>query len=102
MTRSANARLAGAAYLVYIAAAYPSMVLLGRATTGDGYAAKLATMVQHAGDVRTSVVLSMLGGFCALVLAVSLFALTRDQDRDLAMVGLTFRVAEGVVGAAGL
>src|SRR6266487_1208082 len=44
----------------------------------------------------------MVGGFFALVLAVTLYAITRDQDRDLAMLGLTCRVAEGVIGAASL
>ncbi len=37
--------------------------------------------------------------FCALVLAVTLYAITRDEDRDLAMLGMICRVAEGVIGA---
>ena len=102
MTRRANARIAGVAYLLYIAAAYPSFVIMSKATRGDGLAAQLASLTQHANDVRLATVLGMVGGFCALALAVSLWAITRDQDSDLAMVGLTFRVAEGVVGAASL
>lgn len=102
MTRSTNARIAGVAYLLYIAAAFPSMVISNRATAGDSLAAKLATMTQHAGDLRFAVVLSLLGSFCALILAVTLFAITRVQDRDLATLGLTCRVAEGVTGAASL
>ena len=100
MTRRTNATIAGIAYLVYIAAAFPSMVLSNRATSGDGMAAKLANMALHATDVRLAAVLSLIGCFCALVLAVTLYAITREQDRDLAMLGLTCRVAEGVVGAA--
>jgi hypothetical protein len=100
MTRTTNARLAGLAYLLYIAAAFPSMVLLDRATSGTGMTAKLATMAQHAGDVRLGVVLSMIGSFCALVLAVTLYALTRDEDRDLALLAMTCRVTEGATGAA--
>src|SRR5439155_3420397 len=69
---------------------------------GNDIAAKVVTMAQHAADIRLTVVLSMVGGFCALVLAVTLYAITRDQDRDLAMLGLTCRVAEGVIGAASL
>ena len=38
----------------------------------------------------------------ALVLAVTLYAITRDQDRDLALLGLTCRVAEGIIGAASI
>ncbi|HEV8382944.1 MAG TPA: DUF4386 domain-containing protein [Gemmatimonadales bacterium] len=102
MTRRTNATVAGIAYLLYIAVAFPSMVLMERATAGDSMAAKLAGLAQHAGSVRLAVVLSMVGCFCALILAVTLYAITRDQDRDLAMLGLTCRVTEGVSGAASL
>jgi hypothetical protein len=102
MTRRNNARIAGIAYLLYIAAAFPSMVLNNRATSGDGMAAKLANMALHATDVRLAAVLSLIGCLCALVLAVTLYAVTREQDRDLAMLGLTCRVAEGVVGGASI
>jgi hypothetical protein len=37
-----------------------------------------------------------------VVLAVTFWALTRDQDPDLAMLGLTGRLGEGVLGAAGI
>src|SRR5437773_3231869 len=99
MTRKTNSRIAGFTYLFYIAVAFPSMVLFDRATSGEGMAAKLASMAQHATDVRVAVVLSLLGCFSALVLAVTLYAITRDQDPDLAMLALACRVAEGVVGA---
>ncbi len=102
MTRRTNARIAGIAYLLYIAVAYPSMVLSNRATSGEGMAAKLANMALHATDVRLAAVLSLIGCFCALVLAVTLYAITRDQDHDLAMLGLTCRVAEGITGAASI
>jgi hypothetical protein len=102
MTRNTNARVAGLAYLVYIGAAFPSMLLSSRATRGDGIAAQLATMAQHAGNVRLSAVLGLVGCFCALVLAVTLFAVTRGEDSDLAMLGLTCRVAEGITGAVGI
>jgi hypothetical protein len=102
MTRTTNARLAGFTYLFYIAVAFPSMVLFDRATSGNGTAAKLASIARHASDVRVAVVLSLLGCFSALVLAVTLYGITRDEDHELAMLGLTFRVGEGVVGAAGI
>jgi ABC-type dipeptide/oligopeptide/nickel transport system permease component len=78
MTRTTNARIAGFTFLFYIAVALPSMVLLERATSGEGIAAKLASVAQHAADVRVAVVLSLLGCFSALVLAVTTIgALTR-------------------------
>lgn len=95
MTSRTNARIAGGAYLLYIAAAFPSMMIMNNAMRGAGLAA-------HASDVRIATVLSMLGGFCALILAVTLWGLTRNQDPEIAMLGLTFRVAEGVIGAASL
>ena len=97
MTRKTNARLAGFTFLFYIAVAFPSMVLFGRATSGEGIAAKFASIAQHATDMRFAVVLSLLGCFSALVLAVTLYAITREVDADLAMLALTCRVAEGVI-----
>ena len=97
MTRTTNARIAGFAFLVYIAAAFPSMILLDRATR-EGIAAQLASIAQHATDVRVAVVLVLVGRSPALVLAVTLYAITRDQDPDLAMLALTCRVAEGIIG----
>ena len=97
MTRTTNARIAGFTFLFYITVAFPSMVLLERAASGEGIAAKLASIAQHAADVRVAVVLSLLGCFSALVLAVTLYAITREVDADLAMFALTCRVAEGVI-----
>jgi len=102
MTRATSARIAGVAYLFYIGVAFPSMLLSGRATSGVGMAAKLATMAQHAADVRLATLLALLGGFAALVLAVTLYAVTRVEDADLALLALTCRIAEGVLGAASI
>ncbi len=97
MTRTTNARIAGFTFLFYIAVAFPSMVLLGRATSGEGIAAQLESIAQHATDVRVAVVLVLLGCFAALVLAVTLYAITREQDPDIAMLALICRVGEGVI-----
>lgn len=102
MTRSANARAAGVAYLLYIGVAFPSMLLSGRATAGENMAARLESMARHGGDVRLAAILGLIGCWCALVLAVTLYAVTRDEDRDVAMFGLTCRVAEGITGAVGI
>ena len=102
MTRRNSARLAGAAYLAYIAFAFPAMRIAAQTTKGADTAARLATFAQHSGNVRLGIVLEMLGCFCALILAVSLWSLTRDVDSDLALLGAVFRVGEGVIGAAGL
>lgn len=99
MTRTTNARIAGFTLLAYIAVGLTSMVLFDRATAGEGIAAKLATIGQHATDIGIVVLLGMVMSFAAIVLAVTLYAITREQDPDLAMLGLTCRFAEGVIGA---
>jgi hypothetical protein len=98
VTRATNARLAGAAFLIYIAAGVTSMSLFGRAAAGADVDAKLASMAQHATNVRLDVLLTLLCALCAFVLAVTLHAITREQDPDLAMLGLVCRVAEGITG----
>jgi hypothetical protein len=102
MTRRTNARVAGFTFLFYIAVALTGMVLSNRATSGEGTAAKLASIAQHASEYRVAFVLDLVSCFCALVLAVTLYSITRDQDPDLAMLALTCRVAEGVIGAVSL
>ncbi|HUQ19451.1 MAG TPA: DUF4386 domain-containing protein [Gemmatimonadaceae bacterium] len=98
MTRRANSAVAGFTFLLYIALAYPAMSLSARASAGDGIPAKLATLAEHAADVRLSAVLFLLSSFCALILAVTLYRITCEEDADIAMLGMICRVAEGIAG----
>jgi hypothetical protein len=102
MTRSTNARIAGFTFLFYIAAGLSSLAVSNRAISGEGIAAKLASIAQHATDMRVIAVLTLLTSFCALVLGVTLYAITREQDPDLAMLALNCRVVEGANGATSL
>ena len=70
-----------------------------QAASGADTAAKLASIAQHAFEFRVAFVLDLVSCFCAVVLAVTLYSITRDQDPDIAMLALTCRVAEGVIGA---
>jgi Domain of unknown function (DUF4386) len=79
VTRSTNARIAGFAFLLYIAAG--------------------ATVMMRASGPLIGIVLALLTCFSALVLGVTLHAITRDQDPDVALLGMICRVAEGVFGA---
>jgi hypothetical protein len=99
VTRRTNARLAGLAFLLYIAFGIPTMVLFGRAMAGQGIEAKLANVLQHAADLRIAVLFVLFTSFCALVLGVTMWALTREQDADLAMLAMLCRVCEGLAGA---
>ena len=50
-------------------------------------------------DAHISVLMGLLSNLSALVLAVMLYALTREQNQEVALLGLTCRVAEGVLGS---
>jgi hypothetical protein len=96
VTRATSARLAGITYLAYIAIALPANILFSRAAGGEGIAQKLAGIAQHVPDVRIAILLSLLAGFNALVLAVALYGITRHQDPELAVLALCCRAGEGV------
>lgn len=78
MTRAANARLAGFTFLFYIVAGLTSLA------------------VAHLENVRS--VLGILTSLCALVLGVTLYALTREEDPDLALLALGCRFIEANPG----
>jgi len=73
MTRRTNARIAGFTYLLYIAVAFPAMVLFDKATSGESTASQLATIAQHSTSLRITILLGLVSCFCALVLAVTLY-----------------------------
>jgi hypothetical protein len=100
MTRKTNARLAGFMFLFYIAAGIASMILFAQASRGEGTVARLAAIAQNATTVRATVLLTLLTFVAAAVLGVTLYALTRDEDRDLALFAAFCRLTEGTLGAA--
>ena len=102
MSRRAAARLAGLAFLLYIAVGILTLVLSSRAMAGHGVEAKLASVAQHMLDLRIAVLFVLFTSFCALVLGVTLWGLTREQDPVLAMLALACRVCEGLAGALGV
>jgi hypothetical protein len=78
MTIPTNSRIAGIAYLAYIAVGIGSMAARGN-----------PGVVAVAGVAMS---------FCALLLGVTLYAITREQDRDLAIAALICRVLEAAPG----
>ncbi|MBL7996440.1 DUF4386 domain-containing protein [bacterium] len=102
MTRTRYARIAGFTFIFYIAAGITQMMLHGRATAGEGTAAKLANIAAHTSAFGGAIILDLLCCFFALILAVSLYAITRDEEHDLAIFGMACRIGEGVIGAANL
>lgn len=75
MTRQANARLAGVTFLLYIVAGISSLAL---------------------GQAKVTAVLGIVTSLSALVLGVTLYAITRDEDRELALIALTCRIVEAI------
>lgn len=102
MTRTTNARIAGIAFHLYIGAGLAGVVFLDYSPKTEGIAAKLASMAEHSSIVHIEVLLSMLTCFTALALAVTLFGITRDEDRDLAAMMLACRVVEASLGVVSL
>lgn len=76
------ARVAGFTFLFYIAAGITSLAL--------------------SGQTQATGVLTLLENFSALVLGVTLYAITREQGPALAMLALTCRVLEAVHSEAAI
>ena len=99
MTRTTNARIAGFTYLFYAVIGVCIELLMHQARGVDGGAAILARIGQYATNVRLAILITLLECLSSLVLAVTLYGITRDEDHDLALLGLVCRVAEGVLGS---
>ncbi len=98
MTHKANARLAGFTFLIYIVTGITSLVLMGQATGGaEGAGAKLTAIAQNTFLVRVDILLTLLQAAFAMILAITIRALTRDQDPDLAMMAMCCRIGEAGV-----
>jgi hypothetical protein len=91
--------MAGTMYLAYIALAFPSMILYGRATRGTTIDMRLAQLAAHAAEMRIATILTVSTALVAITLAVGLYGITRDHDHELAVVALCCRVGEGVINA---
>jgi hypothetical protein len=98
MTQRTNATIAGVTFLLYIAVGLTSLFLGRGATAGAGAAAKLASIAQHVPQMRVTLLLGLSTCFMAIVLAVTLYGITREEDHELAVFGLVCRLGEGLVG----
>ncbi|MDB4927295.1 MAG: hypothetical protein JWR23_3351 [Mucilaginibacter sp.] len=102
-SRQFYAKVAGFTILFYIIVGLTSVTLHSRATSGaEGTDAILAGIAQHASAVRATVILELLECFSALVLAVTLYRITRDESNELAMMAMVCRVCESVLAAIGI
>lgn len=100
MTRTASAKVAGVAFLVYIAAGVTDMALRGQTTAGADMAARLAAVAAHPTQVGILILLGLVQAFAAMALAVSLYGVTRHRDNELAVLGMACRLVECVLVTA--
>jgi uncharacterized MAPEG superfamily protein len=101
-SRQFCAKVAGFTILFYIVVGLTSVVLHSRATDTGGTNSMLAQIAEHESAMRLTILLELLECFAALVLAVTLYGITRDESHELAMMALVCRVSEGVLGALGI
>lgn len=97
MSSAINARVAGIAFLIYIAAGIASLALTQAASGGEDVATRLANMAENVTLLRYAALLDLVCAFCALTLAVTLYALTSAHGASLAMLAMVFRLVEGVL-----
>jgi hypothetical protein len=60
---------------------------------------KLANIAGNESTMQVIILLTLLQAACALVLAVTIYALARDSDRHLAVMALCCRAGEGLIVA---
>ena len=98
MTRTTNARIAGFTFLFYSTIGICGDLLMHHVFGGADDVTTLARFGEYATVVRVDILIKVLEAFSALVLAVALYGITRDEDHELAMLGMVCRVVEGVLG----
>ncbi|HMW37746.1 MAG TPA: DUF4386 domain-containing protein [bacterium] len=101
MTRRTNARVAGAAFLLYIIIGIAMMMIAG-VTTADEITQRMILMAEHAARIRINFLLTFVVIIVAVTLAITQYAITRDEDQDIARLGLAFRLAESFLGVLGM
>jgi hypothetical protein len=94
-----TARAAGVTFLLYIVTTVADTFLFARVSGGTDMAARLASISQHIAGMQLAIAFSILKVLYALVLAVTLYALTREVNSELALLAFSCRVAEGVMNA---
>ena len=100
--RQLYAKVAGFTILFYIAVGMTSVILYSGGTNAEGTTAILLRIAEHTSTMRLTIILELLECFSALVLAVTLYGITREENHELAMMALVCRVCEGVLGAIGI
>ncbi len=98
MTPRAEGKLAGYAYLAYIVFAMSAAILSRKTTAGADTLQMLSTLRSTIALTQVTILLDLLQIVCAVVLAVTLYRLSRVVDATLALLAMAFRFGEGLAG----
>jgi hypothetical protein len=101
-SQRAYARLAGFMYLVVLASSIAGLIVTSSVDAGVDFAERSARIAASEALFRVGLVLALVGSLSTVLLAVALYVTVRPVDRNLALVGLLFRVCESAIGATGL
>jgi hypothetical protein len=101
-TQRAYARLAGFMYLFVLASSIAGLIVTSSVGAGLGFAERSAQIVTSQSLFRLGLVLALVGSLSTVLLAVALFVTVRPVDKNMALVGLLFRVGESAIGATGI
>lgn len=102
MSTAVSARVAGFVFLIYIAAGLASLSLTQAGADSAGAAEKLAGMAENVTRFRYAALLDLACAFSALILAVTLFAVTAAHGATTALLAMVCRLVEGVLIATSL
>jgi hypothetical protein len=98
MAITTNARVAGITFLLYIVAGLSSMYIDGLIIRdAEDISTRLINIAASESLMRVQILLTLFSAACAIIIAVTVYGLTRDIDRELAIFAFVFRVAEGIV-----
>lgn len=95
------ARVAGFMFLFLIATVIASSVLIG-GVEGDEISKTLRNVSDDSFRVRLGVLFLIVGGISTLILAAALYAVTKHEDRNLAILALSCRAVEAGLYAIGI
>ena len=95
MTHRTSARVAGVGFLAYIALGVLGMRLSRGMPDATDTVARLQAIGAHLDLVRTNMLLGLATALIALTLAVTLHAITRGVDEEIARLAMIFRIGEG-------
>ena len=95
MTQRAVSKLAGYAYLAYIVFAMSAAILSSRTTAGIDTSHMLSTLRSTLVLAKINVLLDLLQIVCAVVLAVTLYRLSRTVDTTIALLAMACSFRRG-------